>query len=151
MDDLLGWQTTRWNMTEAQVIEATGGAAQPPDKVEQYANARGRLTIPNVKIGEFDFTVVFQFAMDKDALIRVLVKHDDDPSARPSQAFGAAKAVLVERFGPGSRVGTSADWGWDFKTTSVRLSATHIDGVLNFVAIMFAPADTMAPKSVPAF
>ncbi|WP_092090416.1 hypothetical protein [Bradyrhizobium brasilense] len=148
--DVPGWQSTRWGMQNTEIIAAVGSENLKIDPREQYGSFYSEISIPEVKIGEHSFHVVFQMDGD-DRLAQVLIRHDSD--REPVRAFTAAKSLLSERFGSPERQGTTDEFFWRFPTTTISLSTIFLRGIsLSHVVIVFIPTANIKPKrSVAAF
>lgn len=95
--DVTGWQDTRWNMTEAQVVSTFGDALQRLPSRWIYHRAYAERALFDVPLGSQLFSVFFQMSADIDLLQQVLLE------ARPPRATPAAYldviAALREDFG----------------------------------------------------
>jgi hypothetical protein len=152
MDDLPGWQQTRWGMTESEIIEAVGSARLRRIPREIGNNWYAELTIQNVEIGRFPFDITFQMANDTDRLQQVIIRHEASPNKEPTSEFRSTMQILSERFGQPQRVGTSDSWSWTFPTTTIYLDTFCIEDMASFIAIRFTPSDRGAAiKEIFAF
>jgi hypothetical protein len=151
MNDVLGWQNTRWGMTEKEIIEAVSMENLQISQPQNFEGSYSTLSITNTKIGDFYFDVLFQMSKEDDCLIRVLIRCEElKPDGYPARQFTAAKKILSERFGQPTRVGTTDDFQWKFPTTTITLSVIFIADLYSLVAISFMPTGSVSP-SISAF
>jgi len=149
MDDLAGWQQTRWGMTEEEILAAA--SREPLCRQDREGGPNDfwycDLVIQNVAVGGFDFTIKFQMGRETQRLLQVLINHEQsDVSQAPTAAFNAAKRILVERFGTPARDGTSDDWLWQFPTTTIRLSTLFMEDSVSNACIIFAATSDAASR-----
>lgn len=152
MDDLPGWQHTRWGMTESEIIEAVGSVRLLRMPREVGNNWHAELTIQNIDIGPFSFDITFQMANDTDRLQQVMIRHEAPPDEELTAQFRSTMQVLTERFGQPRRVGTSDTWAWSFPTTTIFLDTFCLQGMAAFIAIRFAPSSrAISAEELSAF
>jgi hypothetical protein len=152
MDDLPGWQQTRWGMTESEIIEAVGSERLHRIPKEVGNNWYAELIIQNVDIGRFSFDITFQMANDNGRLQQVMIRHEAPPDKEPTEQFRSTMQILSERFGQPKRFGTSDTWAWSFPTTTIYLDTFCLEDMASFVAIRFAPSSRGTPmKNLSAF
>jgi hypothetical protein len=152
MDDLLGWQQTRWGMTETEIIAAIGAERLRRMPKEVGNNWYAELTIQNVEIGPFPFDITFQMANDSHRLQQVMIRHEASPDKEPAAEFRSTIQILSGKFGQPKRVGTSESWLWTFPTTTIYLDTFCIQDMASFVAIRFTPSSRGTPiKELAAF
>jgi len=113
------------------------------------------MMIGNLLVGKWYFNVIFQFSRETRGLDAVLIQHDsDDVSHFPSKIVSDSIHLLSEKYGTPNRIGTSEDWRWAFKTTTIDLSALYIENIVSTVSIHFFPtisAIANKRKNSPAF
>jgi hypothetical protein len=149
MDDVSGWQQTRWGMTADEIIAAVGSHIRKVPR-EEYPNAWSELCIPDVEIGDYPFLVQFQMEKVTGTLTQVLIKHEEELDKEPTGAFNTARRVLSERFGQPKREGTSDTLVWAFPTTTITLSMFYIENILATVGIGFKPTSIAPTQTRPA-
>jgi hypothetical protein len=148
MDDLEGWQQTRWGMTTGEIIEAVGKEnLRRVEETRSFNEFYADLTIPNVAIGQYEFDVVFQMGNETDRLEQVLISYEEDPDRSPTSAFKAALKLLTEKFGSPERIGTSDEFQWRFPTTTIEASTMFVEGVASSVHIRFFPSEESASRT----
>jgi hypothetical protein len=152
MDDLPGWQQTRWGMTESEIIEAVGSERLRRIPREVGNNWYADLTIQNVEIGRFQFDITFQMANDTHRLQQVMIRHEAPADKEPTTEFRSTMQILSERFGSPTRLGTSDTWAWSFPTTTIYLDTFCLQDMASYVAIRFSPSNRRAnSKDIAAF
>lgn len=151
MDDVLGWRATRWGMTKADILHVIGANNLTETSRQDFRYVYSELEIKSVKIGEFDFDVVFQMGTETHRLEQVLVRYEDLDLRDPDPAFRTAKNILSETFGKPARDGTSDDWVWRFPTTVIEISKSYMPELWSAVYIRFRPATTEQSLAVAAF
>lgn len=150
-DDLLGWQNTRWGMTEEEIIEHMPDAPFQPVPHQDFGTAYCKLILSRVKIGDSAFEVLMQMNKDTDRLSHVLIKNDGDPSyAADKTVFNDTLRILTERFGKPARTATSNAYNWTHPTTTVELFTIEIKDILCRIAVSFRPTENWTPE-IPAF
>jgi hypothetical protein len=152
MDDVLGWQQTRWGMTNDETIAVVGSDIR---KGSRTGGGDGdswysELSIPDVRIGEYPFFVEFQMDKFTGTLTRVMIKHDGELDKEPIGAFNTARRVLSERFGQPKRDGTSDTLVWAFSTTTIMLTMFYIEDIMSVVGIGFHPTAIAPTQMRPA-
>ncbi|MCA3339109.1 MAG: hypothetical protein INF90_11350 [Roseomonas sp.] len=151
MEDLLGWRSTRWGMTKADILNAIGSDKVMETNRQDFQRFYSELEIKYAKIGEFDFNVVFQMGVETHRLEQVLLSYDDLDLRDPEAAFRTAKSLLSETFGKPARVGTSDDWFWPFPTSEIIIGKFYIPEIASSVSIRFRPTGAGHPLEMAAF
>jgi hypothetical protein len=156
LDDVLGWQNTRWGMTPSEVsrsIESLKLSVTPLPP--PYARALGA-DAPfktSVEIAGSHYDAIFLFSADTQRLDRVLVRTLDFSREHALALHGRLLRALTEQYGPPGETesgGTTASLTrWTFRTTTVILTMhtdTPVPGnPVTQLAIMYAPTAT-APE-----
>jgi len=130
LDDLLGWQSTRWGMTDTQVKAAVHGDGfqtfPPPPR--SYIKTNGTF-VAGMNIGRSRCEVFFTYGAGRLNHVTVSCPATPDPYAR-------LRDRLTQRYGSPSRQDTRRQ-EWKFPTTAVVLDgrSTH-----RTVTIDYSPA-----------
>ena len=152
MNDLLGWQQTRWGMTEAEIVLAVGANRLERIERAKYQNMYADLVVPLVEVGKYRFDVIFQMDNQSDKLAQVIVTHDADPSFESTGPRDQAIEILSEKFGRPSRVGTSDTWRWHFPTTTIDVVHVHIPDNIAKISVRYFPTSrSVATDRASAF
>jgi len=133
LDDVAGWQGTRWGMNEEEVkaaLQSDAVAASPPRK---YLKSYAPLTVP-LKIGPYQMEAVLQFDVESKRLQQVVISY---PGADVS-LWTTLADLLTEKYGPPKRTGPKLEW--IFPTTTIELARTSIPGVLSQTGIRYYPS-----------
>jgi hypothetical protein len=133
LDDVEGWQATKWGMTEEQVRSAMPDLSEnvPPKKF----NASVYVPFDTAfKVDRFYFQVVLQFDVDTRRLGQVLVTAND---ASPERWI-VARQLLVERYGPPHKQ-YGDKFVWLFPSTAIELTR-YADPLLRMTNIRYYPA-----------
>jgi len=120
LDDVLGWQSTRWGMTEEQVkiaVERDGFQPLRPPRT----NNKVAFVAP-LKIGGSNFDVSFQY--DAGHLNRVTIFC---PGIGDPDLYTKVGDWLARKYGPATPRGLEKQ-EWKFPTTVVELDGTHDSG-----------------------
>jgi hypothetical protein len=135
-EDLLGWQNTRWGMTEQQAATALGQDAQrinPPHKFK-------RLYVPlksTISISHFNIDVDLQFSNETKTLAQVLLTYD---GAGHEELWAKLRDLLTEKYGAPHQVGTTKR-EWRFKTTIIVLDLLDLPlARVQSVSVSYYPA-----------
>jgi hypothetical protein len=153
MDDLAGWQNTRWGMTRDEVLATVG----PQNLARQHVGVPDDAwycdyIIPAVSVGPYTFTIYFQMDSRSQKLFQVRLTHvRENPDCEPVRAFDTALHMLTERFGTPQRVGTEEEWEWAFATTTIRLSTLFVEGIVSDVHVIFRDSSSPISAAVSAF
>ncbi len=132
-DDLLGWQNTRWEMTEVEAAVALGSEAvrtNPPEKFQKmYSPAK-----VSVRIGAYELVAKLQFSTEDKKLRQVIIQA---PNAS-IELWAKLRDLLTEKYGQPSQAGTLREWR--FKTTVVELTRLSMPGIIGLTTIRYYPA-----------
>jgi hypothetical protein len=144
VDDVAGWQTLRWGMTETearQALEAAGHTLEPDSGRYRatYAPFATRLAI-----GGRDYQVTFQFADDTRRLIQVALR----ARTAPHPAGGPYRDMLDrlrEQYGPphstARRPRPTAVWTFPSTTITLHGPVSSADmTTLYEVALIYRPS-----------
>jgi hypothetical protein len=129
VDDVPGWQNTRWGMTMSEVRKSVESLGLPLAPLPApYARALGA-DAPfktSVEIAGGHYDAIFLFAEETQRLGRVLIRTVDFSRQHALALHDALLRALTERYGePGetdSRGSVASLTRWTFKTTTVVLS-----------------------------
>jgi hypothetical protein len=149
LDDVLGWQNTRWGMTQAEVrrcLESLGLPLTPlPASYERVLGA-GAPFKTSVEMAGNHYDGIFLFPDDTTGLGRVLISTVDFSHEHALMLHGNLLRALTEKYGrPGKTEsqGSMASQTWVFKTTTVVLSMYTDTAVRNnhvtHVAVIYVP------------
>lgn len=106
-EDLLGWQNTRWGMSEAEVTTETDGKAEPSEGRHRLCfgspSSFELLRMLDVSIENMaDFVAVFCFSpsnrLSRVSLLRYNFNHDTPQEA--IRGFTAVEEALTRKYGP---------------------------------------------------
>lgn len=100
LDDLPGWESTRWGMTADELRGALGTRVTELPGRWLYGGAYAELAVEGVEIGGLAFTAYLQMSAETDRLQQVLLERRRT-GAVPS-AFEKVIDALTQRFGPPS-------------------------------------------------
>lgn len=140
MNDVLGWQNTRWGMTADEIISAVGLDRLRQIPLETGKDWYAELAIPDVDIGRNAFDITFQMSSETDRLKQVLIRHEDATNRPQEMQFQETLEIIAEKFGQPARIGTSNEWMWEFPTTTIFLEAFYIEDIASFIAVRFTPS-----------
>ena len=150
--DVFGWQSTKWGMTELEIIDSIGNEYVFRKTREDFGKYYSELTIPIVEIGPYDFAILFQMNKLNDRLSKVLIRHDGEPDENQADAANSSRRILTEKYGVPQREGTTNAWIWRFPTTTIVMSHHVIADLFSFTAIAYMPTeDYTGPMKPPAF
>jgi len=125
-EDVAGWDSLRWGMTEAEIESALGERALRLPGRWLYGHAYADLGVEDVAVGGLTFTAYLQMNAESHRLQQVLLERRRT-QAVPG-AFDALVDSLEERYGPPDEVCTQAKSGgepldyqltWRFATTTL--------------------------------
>ena len=132
LEDLPGWDATRWGMTAAEVETALGERAFHLPGRWLYGGAYAELAVENIEVGGVVFTAYLQMNAETDRLQQVLLERRRI-GAVPA-AFEQIIDALTQRFGPPATDCAQAKHGGqplDYKVTwrfpSTTLHAKFLD------------------------
>jgi hypothetical protein len=152
LDDVSGWQTTNWGMTESEVkgsLESLGLQLTPlPTPYGRSLGAAPFKTTVEMPGGHYD--AIFLFSGDTHRLGRVLLRTVDFSRPHALKLHDILLRALTEQYGrPGeteSRGSTALLTRWTFRTTTVALSMytdTAVRGnPVTQVSVIYAPTAT---------
>ena len=132
-EDVLGWQGTRWGMTDEEVRKTLEGAGlRLTPSAGTYSGGVVAPFKTSIRIGAYDYEVVPQF--DKEGLRQVIIRGQ---STRPyvRKLFVELQDLLTEKYGTPAPLGDRREWR--FKTTIIELGLFDI---IDSVMIRYYPA-----------
>jgi hypothetical protein len=131
--DVLGWQETRWGMTEEQAAASLGKEGRrvaPPEKFKGlYVPLKATVEISGHKLD-----ALLQFSDQTKTLRQVLLRATTDSL----ELWAKLRDLLAEKYGPPSQSGKVRLW--KFKTTVIELDRLSIPGVIGQVTVRYYPA-----------
>jgi hypothetical protein len=150
LDDVPGWQTTRWGMTESQVkrsVESLGLEVTPLPGPHGKSLEAGTPFKTTVEIDGSDYDVIFQFSGETHRLGRISIRTLDFSREHALTFYNSLRRTLTEDYGsPGetqSRGTVASTTEWAFKTTTVVLSMHTDTGAraphLSQVSVTYSP------------
>jgi hypothetical protein len=123
-EDVLGWQNTRWGMTEEQAAAALGAQGLRVNPPLKYAGLHVPLR-STIQISGYKMNALLQFSDEKKTLRQVLLTWRTDSIV----LWAKIRDLLTEKYGPPAQAGKLSEWR--FKTTIIdldRWSEPEIDG-----------------------
>ena len=156
--DLLGWQETRWGMSETELVEVLGDRIEhlPKKQYFKYNTTYTNYFVPEYTLVQTAFEVYLQMNDKCGGLSQVLVRHLDEGST-PHRDFECAdlKTALSAKYGPETSSFASREPGldrmettWVFPTTTVVLSYSWNEGVSTSLAVRYFPTDKLDLKQL---
>jgi hypothetical protein len=131
--DVLGWQNTRWGMTEEQAVAALGTQGLRVDPPLKYAG----LYVPlrsTIQISGYKMNALLQFSDETKTLRQVLLTWRTDSIV----LWEKLADLLTEKYGPPAEAGKLIEWR--FKTTIVNLDRWVEPEIDGRVTVRFYPA-----------
>ncbi len=129
LDDVEGWQTTRWGMTEEEVkgsVESLGLRLTPLPASQGRSLDAGAPFKTTIEINGSHYDVIFLFPDETRRLGRILIRTLDFSREHALAFHSSLLRTLTGTYGPpgetGSRGTTASLTKWIFKTTTVVLS-----------------------------
>ena len=132
LDDLAGWQETRWGMTEVQARKAAGTETRTIDPPVNYRFLYAPMKVP-LKIGAFPLEALLQFSKETRRLQQVLVRSDSDNPA----LWTLLRDLLTEKYGAPAQLGDKQEWR--FPTTIIELMRVQVPSVRQ-IHVRYYPA-----------
>ena len=132
LDDVAGWQGTRWGMNEDEVkatLQSDAVAVSPPRK---YLKSYAPLAVAT-KIGAYQMEAVLQFDLETKKLEQVVISY---PGADLS-LWTTLADLLTEKYGAPKRTGPKLEW--IFPTTTIELARISMP-VLSQTSIRYYPS-----------
>lgn len=116
--DILGWQTLRWGMTEAEVQSALNLAIPPEGPTSRDDVYRAFLVPMTIREWPYQAAILFDFSTRRLVMVRLVGQ------GVPVVRFRALLADLIEKYdSPVEVPGLGATYEWRYPTTTIRLSA----------------------------
>ena len=133
--DVLGWQQSWWGMTEDELMKAFGPTLKRLSARQMYDNAYAQYIIPNYKLQDESYTVVFQMGTLSNRLVQVLIKADNLPKDSPIlKTVDAIVTLLSQRYGPSESANDQSHVNhivrhrqWIFPGTTIELSYSFVN------------------------
>lgn len=132
--DLLGWEKSRWGMSDKELIAEFGSRLHKLPKRQVFLKWHTDYVVP-VELAGGTYTVFFQMADDTNKLSQVLVRLNEMKSRTPREdIFNALAASLAHDYGePASKIhdryrfstkfnGVAFSRTWRFPTTTIELA-----------------------------
>jgi hypothetical protein len=133
LDDVAGWQMTKWGMSETEVKAAMPDGLRDIRPPTKYVGAYAPLA-SEFRVDRFQFAVVLQFSDDTRRLRQVLITADDASLDR----WAVVRDLLIEKYGlPRQQRGDTLVWF--FPSTAIEL-ARSTDPILRLTTIRYYPA-----------
>ncbi|HXJ83019.1 MAG TPA: hypothetical protein VMS64_30565 [Candidatus Methylomirabilis sp.] len=149
LDDLLGWQTTRWGMTEEEVrglLKSHGSPLTPlPVIYGRWLEADAPFSTTVEMAGSY-YDAIFMFSKDTRRLGRVMIRTVDFSHEHALSLHDNLLRALTENYGRPTETqgGTASLTKWIFKTTTVVLSLYTETAVprnpITQVVVIYAPS-----------
>jgi len=135
VQDVLGWQDSRWEMSTAEIQAIFKSNVTKLPKREDFGTVYVDYAILNYDIEGGKYTVFFQMDKKTEKLSQVLIRSDNK---LPSELyFNKLESLLISKYGsPGYKNDDrkpviSLDRQWTFSTTTIELSYRW-DGLVEF-------------------
>ena len=154
-NDVLGWQGSRWGMTEMDIVRTFGASLKKLSKRNLYKNRYVDYVIPNLNLNKEIFTVHFQMDARTNRLIQILISLDQRESDSPrNDIFLGLEEILSQKYGTPSykkdkedKIGsflTIRERQWSFPSTIIELNydySKNYNGIFSIdVTIRYFPA-----------
>jgi len=133
LDDVAGWQMTKWGMTEIEVKAAMPEGLRDVSPPTKYVGAYAPLG-SEFRVDRFQFAVILQFSDDSRRLRQVLITADDASLDR----WVVVRDLLVEKYGP-PRQQRGDTLVWIFPSTAIEL-ARSTDPTMRLTTIRYYPS-----------
>jgi len=134
----LGWQNTRWGMTEQEAAAALGPQGLRVDPPIQYAGLYVPLRVI-VPVSRFSMNAMLQFSDMTKTLSQVLLTWRTDNIELWTNLLDR----LTEEYGPSVQTGKFRTWR--FKTTIVELDRWEQEEINGQVTVRYYPSCDVAP------
>jgi hypothetical protein len=155
VDDVLGWQNTKWGMTESEVKRSIESLGLPLTLLPaSYARSldAGAPFKTTVEIEGSHYDAIFLFPNDAQRLGRVLIRTLDFSREHALQLHGSLMRALKAMYGQPGETASQGSMAsltrWTFKTTTVILSMytdTTVRGhAVTQVAVVYVPTAAAA-------
>jgi hypothetical protein len=133
--DVLGWQESRWGMSNEEIVRAFGPRIARLPKGEDFLTWHADYVMRHVELEGEVFSVFFQMDNETKKLAQVLVRLDEQESRVPrDEIFAKIETMLIHEYGApvdktDHRRSSSIDFAfldlsrlWRFPTTTIELS-----------------------------
>lgn len=131
--DVLGWQQTRWGMTESQAALALGAGATRVNPPEKFQNLYVPLKV-TMDVAGSQVEALLQFSDQTKTLRQVLLRS----KVGGIGAWAKFRDLLTEKYGNPNQVGNKREWR--FQTTIIELAHLQIPRIIDQVSIRYYPA-----------
>jgi hypothetical protein len=135
LDDLQGWQGTRWGMTEEETRASLGEDAVAISPPEQSALTYAPVKVP-MRIDRFQMDAILQFSTETRRLKQVVIRY---PGAE-LEAWSTLAGLLVEKYGPPKKTKAGTRVEWVFPTTTVELARVYLPGTMSLISVRYYPS-----------
>lgn len=152
VEDLLGWRDTRWGMSASEIKEVLDGnklkhlsdkltinGSKAGENASYYDLVYGPLTIGST---DFDVKFIMGRSLPHDQLGAVVIQSEKWSSINKTEAT-TIKHIISEKFGKPERNGSSEEFRWSFRTTTI--TYFYILGKDNGVACIQYMPTAIAP------
>lgn len=129
--DVLGWEQTRWGMTEKQVAAALGSTAQHITPPEQFEGFYAPLKVV-IGVAGYSVEIFFQFSLQTKILSQVLLRC----TIGGGDLWTKLCDLLTEKYGPPFRIEKVRQWRFD--STTIELHHLSTPG-LDLVFVRYYP------------
>jgi hypothetical protein len=133
--DVLGWQDTRWGMSNEDIERVYGSKLKKLPKPEKFLAWHADHVIPEFELESEKFTVFFQIDNATNKLSQVLIRLNEQKSQIPrEEIFSRLESMLVREYGSpldkrDDRRSSVIDFSfvelsskWRFPTTTIELA-----------------------------
>ena len=127
--DVLGWQETKWGMSEGEIFKAFRSSLKPLPKNKAPQGNFMEHCIPDYMIEGINFTVLFKMDDRTKGLNEVMISHAEMPSLPNNIGFDRIASLLARKYGQPSQEKNQKEGGiekrsaeWIFPTTTITLS-----------------------------
>lgn len=141
--DVSGWQEARWNMSEAEILEAFKTRLTKLEKRIVFADKTGYAdyAIPDYEIEGNKFNVYFDMSNETQKLMDVRIRLQEEKSIIPKDTlyFPRYEELLTRKYGvpafkndERTSQNVSLERLWVFKTTTIKLSYSWLGADLRY-------------------
>ncbi len=151
--DVPGWESTRWGMSEAEILSVFGSRLRKLPKREKFLNLHVDYVIPEYELEGGTYTVFFQMDNKTEKLSQVLIRLYEQKVRTPRvEIFDSLAASLKQQYGePDGKKDDSYSFGkfkgvemsrtWKFPTTTIELGYDWDNQIFaSLLTISYSPA-----------